>query len=112
MCLCLCAPAQVAQLPAVVDALSGTPFYHGMLAFALEQCGDSGGAEREGRRGTEVAPDDAWSHHAVAHALYNQVRRALCLCRGCESTCVGVYLRPYLTVSGVGIHGLMFAAYS
>jgi len=31
-------------------------------------------AEREGRRGVVIQPDDAWSHHAVAHALYGQGR--------------------------------------
>jgi hypothetical protein len=57
----------------VVAALTGTAFYHGMVAFALEQNGDSEGAELHGRLGTEILPDDAWSHHAVAHALYNKV---------------------------------------
>jgi hypothetical protein len=65
--------SQVCEHDAVASALTGTPFYHGMIAFALEQNGDSDGAETHGRIGTEILPDDAWSHHAVAHALYNKV---------------------------------------
>lgn len=89
--------SQVAQLPAVTEALTGTPFYHGMLGFALEQVGDSAGAEYHGRRGTDVQADDAWSHHAVAHALYNQVsaftpegRTSCCVSRAfCSGSAVG-----------------------
>ncbi len=44
-----------------------------MIAFAFEQIGDSSSADLHGRIGTTVVPDDAWSHHAVGHALYNQV---------------------------------------
>ncbi len=43
-----------------------------MLAFAFEQVGDAASAEEHGRLGTSLVPDDAWSHHAVGHALYNQ----------------------------------------
>lgn len=47
-------------------------YYHGMLSFALEQAGHPQEAEVEARIGVEVKPDDAWSHHAIAHALYFQ----------------------------------------
>ncbi|MGF1543253.1 MAG: tetratricopeptide repeat protein [Parvularculaceae bacterium] len=45
----------------------GRPYAHGLIAFALEQnhCVDE--AEEEGLRAVEVALDDAWAHHAVAH---------------------------------------------
>ena len=45
------------------------PYAHGMIAFALEQNHRLDEAEEEGRRACEIAIDDAWAHHAVAHVL-------------------------------------------
>ncbi|MCF3935416.1 tetratricopeptide repeat protein [Acuticoccus sp. M5D2P5] len=42
-------------------------YAHGCLAFAAEEAGDYHRAERAGRRAIELAPDDAWALHAVAH---------------------------------------------
>lgn len=39
----------------------------GMHAFTLEEAGDYAAAERIGRSGVGLAPDDAWGIHAVAH---------------------------------------------
>lgn len=39
----------------------------GCHAFALEETGAYGEAERAGRRALELAPDDAWALHAVTH---------------------------------------------
>ncbi|MCU0906965.1 MAG: tetratricopeptide repeat protein [Rhodobacteraceae bacterium] len=39
----------------------------GCHAFTLEETGEYAAAERAGRRGVELAPDDAWGLHAVAH---------------------------------------------
>lgn len=39
----------------------------GCHAFTLEETGDYAAAERVGRAGVELAPDDAWGLHAVAH---------------------------------------------
>ncbi len=39
----------------------------GCHAFALEETGDYAAAERTGRAGVALAPDDAWGLHAVAH---------------------------------------------
>jgi hypothetical protein len=39
----------------------------GCMAFALEECGGYSQAERWGKAGIELAPDDAWGLHAVAH---------------------------------------------
>lgn len=39
----------------------------GCQAFALEETGEYAQAERVGRAGLELAPDDAWGLHAVAH---------------------------------------------
>lgn len=54
------------------SACAGKPYYHGMLAFSLEQNGKLKKAEREGKRAVDISPDDPWAHHAVAHALYFQ----------------------------------------
>ena len=42
-------------------------YIHGCYAFALEETGDYILAERTGRRGLDLASDDAWGLHAVAH---------------------------------------------
>lgn len=47
----------------------------GCHAFALEETGDYAAAERRGRAGVELAPDDAWGLHAVAH-VHDMTARA------------------------------------
>ena len=54
----------------------GFGFVLGMRAFALEEAGDYGSAEKEGRRAVELNPDDPWSVHAVAHVMESQDRHA------------------------------------
>ncbi|MEM6680472.1 MAG: tetratricopeptide repeat protein, partial [Pseudomonadota bacterium] len=44
-------------------------FVQGMYAFGLEESGDYGRAEKHGRIAVEENPADAWSVHAVAHAM-------------------------------------------
>jgi hypothetical protein len=50
------------------------PYAHGMIAFALEQNHRLDEAEEEGIRATEIAIDDAWAHHAVAHVMETEGR--------------------------------------
>lgn len=50
------------------------PYAHGMTAFALEQNHRLDEAEDEGLRASEIAIDDAWAHHAVAHVMETQGR--------------------------------------
>lgn len=50
------------------------PYAHGMIAFALEQNHRLREAEEEGLKATEIAIDDAWAHHAVAHVLETEGR--------------------------------------
>ncbi|WP_428406882.1 tetratricopeptide repeat protein [Hyphococcus sp.] len=50
------------------------PYAHGMTAFALEQNHRLAEAEDEGMRASEIAIDDAWAHHAVAHVMETQGR--------------------------------------
>ena len=59
---------------AVIDACQRLPYYNGILAFSLEENKQFVLAERAGRRGVEIAPDDVWSVHAVAHCLYGRGR--------------------------------------
>jgi tetratricopeptide (TPR) repeat protein len=47
----------------------------GCHAFTLEETGAFAQAERIGRQGVELAPDDAWGLHAVAH-VYDNTGRA------------------------------------
>ncbi|WP_375202198.1 tetratricopeptide repeat protein [Hyphococcus sp.] len=55
-------------------AHENTPYAHGMTAFALEQNHRLDEAEDEGMRASEIAIDDAWAHHAVAHVMETQSR--------------------------------------
>ena len=47
----------------------------GCHAFGLEETGDYAAAERAGRTGIDLAPDDAWGLHAVAH-VFDMTARA------------------------------------
>lgn len=49
------------------DAHPAAGYVHGCHAFALEETGAFAAAEFAGRRGLDLAPDDAWGLHAVAH---------------------------------------------
>ena len=50
------------------------PYAHGMAAFALEQNHRLREAEEAGLHATEIAIDDAWAHHAVAHVMETEGR--------------------------------------
>ncbi len=47
----------------------------GCHSFTLEETGEFAQAEVQGQRGVELAPDDAWGLHAVAH-VYDMTARA------------------------------------
>ncbi|KIC51221.1 tetratricopeptide repeat protein [Tateyamaria sp. ANG-S1] len=53
-------------------ALEG--YVHGCHAFTLEETGDYAAAEAAGLKGLELATDDAWGLHAVAH-VYDMTAR-------------------------------------
>lgn len=55
-------------------AHGATPYARGMTAFALEQNHRLAEAEEEGRKASEIALDDGWAHHAVAHVMETQGR--------------------------------------
>jgi hypothetical protein len=53
------------------------PGYHavlGMHAFGLEETGNYGWAEAQGRASVELEPRDGWGQHAVAHVMEMQRR--------------------------------------
>lgn len=54
-------------LPAYDTNHAAYGYLLGCHAFALEETGDYRQAEEAGRRGLELAADDAWGLHAVAH---------------------------------------------
>lgn len=53
-----------------------SPFYHGMLAFALEENGELKRAEEVCEEGLKLFPDDPWIHHCLAHIFYFEGRTA------------------------------------
>ncbi|MGP1396267.1 MAG: tetratricopeptide repeat protein [Inquilinaceae bacterium] len=62
-------------VPRFPDCHPAAGYLHGCLAFALEETGDYAGAEAAGRHALDLAPDDAWGLHAVAH-VYDMTGRA------------------------------------
>jgi tetratricopeptide (TPR) repeat protein len=70
--------AMRASAEAVLHAWDDHPlrgFVLGCHAFTLEETGEYAQAERIGRAGVELAPDDAWGLHAVAH-VHDMTARA------------------------------------
>lgn len=64
--------AMRASVEGVMDAWDDHPargFLLGCHAFTLEETGEYTRAERTGRNGVALAPDDAWGLHAVAHVF-------------------------------------------
>jgi tetratricopeptide (TPR) repeat protein len=64
--------AMRASIEGVIGAWSDHPargYLLGCHAFTLEETGEYARAERTGREGVELAPDDAWGLHAVAHVF-------------------------------------------
>jgi tetratricopeptide (TPR) repeat protein len=70
--------AMRASVEAVLDAWDDHPlrgFVLGCHAFTLEETGEYARAERIGREGVDLAADDAWGLHAVAH-VHDMTARA------------------------------------
>jgi tetratricopeptide (TPR) repeat protein len=70
--------AMRASVEGIIGAWDDHPargYLLGCHAFGLEETGDYAAAERVGRLGVELASDDAWGLHAVAH-VYDMTARA------------------------------------
>ena len=66
-----------ASIENILDAHKGHAlegYVHGCHAFTLEETGDYAAAEAAGLKGLELATDDAWGLHAVAH-VYDMTAR-------------------------------------
>jgi tetratricopeptide (TPR) repeat protein len=64
--------AMRSSIEGVIDEWDDHPargYILGCHAFALEETGEFARAERTGRDGVALAPDDAWGLHAVAHVF-------------------------------------------
>ena len=69
--------AMRASVEGVIGAWDDHPargYILGCHAFTLEETGEFARAESTGRKGVELAPDDAWGLHAVAHVFDNTGR--------------------------------------
>lgn len=62
-------------LEAYSDTHPATGYMYGCYAFALEETGEYERAEKMGRTALDLASDDAWGLHAVAH-VYDMTGRA------------------------------------
>lgn len=56
-------------LPIYDETHPATGYVLGCHAFAAEETGDYELAEAQGRKGLDMAPDDAWGLHAIAHVF-------------------------------------------
>ena len=76
-----------------------TPYVHGMIAFALEQNHRLDEAEDAGKLAVEIALDDAWAHHAVAHVYETRglIDKGLKWMAACDHTWdgKGVFIREH-----------------
>jgi hypothetical protein len=61
--------ASVERIIGAWDDHPGRGYLLGCHAFTLEETGEYAAAERAGREGVALAPDDAWGLHAVAHVF-------------------------------------------
>ncbi|MDI3324782.1 tetratricopeptide repeat protein [Pontibacterium granulatum] len=61
-------------LPKWSPEIPGYSILLGMYAFGLEESGNYGRAEENGRQAVEMEPLDCWAHHAVAHVMEMQGR--------------------------------------
>ncbi|MBK6005078.1 tetratricopeptide repeat protein [Ramlibacter ginsenosidimutans] len=55
-------------------AAADVPYFHGMLAFAWEQCHFLDQAEASARQAIAMRRKEPWAHHALAHVLLTQGR--------------------------------------
>jgi len=64
----------LAARPKDNTVLRTLPYYHGMLAFALEENGELKAAEEVCEEGLKLFPKDPWTHHCLSHIYYFEGR--------------------------------------
>jgi hypothetical protein len=67
-------PGMLRLALAAREAAADVPFFHGMLAFAWEQCHFLEEAEASARRAIALRRKEPWAHHALAHVMLTQGR--------------------------------------
>ena len=67
-------PAMLRLGLAAHHAAADVPYFHGMLAFAYEQCHLLRDAERCARRAIAMRRKEPWAHHALAHVMLTEGR--------------------------------------
>ena len=70
------APGMLRLALAARPACADLPWFHGMQAFALEQCHLIADAEAAARRAIALRHAEPWAHHALAHVMLTQGRLA------------------------------------
>lgn len=68
------APGMLRIALAAEAAAADVPYFHGMLAFAWEQCHFLEQAEAAARRAIALRRKEPWAHHALAHVMLTQGR--------------------------------------
>ncbi len=67
-------PGMLRVALAAQAAAGDLPWFHGMLAFAWEQCHFLEQAEASARRAIALWRKEPWAHHALAHVMLTQGR--------------------------------------
>ena len=67
-------PAMLRMALASQTQLANVPYFHGMLAFAYEQCHLLQQAETSARHAIDMRFKEPWAHHALAHVLLTEGR--------------------------------------
>ncbi len=67
-------PSMLRMALGVQPALADVPYFHGMLAFAYEQCHWLPQAEAAARHAIHLCFKEPWAHHALAHVLLTEGR--------------------------------------
>ncbi len=70
------APAMLRLAWAAKDAAGDTAFWHGLAAFAFEQCHRLHEAEVHARQALALRAHEPWAEHALAHVLLTEGRFA------------------------------------
>lgn len=85
-------PAMLRMALSAQPHCADIPYFHGMLAFAYEQCHLLGPAENAARHALQLRFKEPWAHHALAHVLLTEGRvdEGLAFMQGASSSWTGL----------------------